>query len=80
MNQIPKMVIHKMEDNMEFDDNMLKQGKTLKKNLIKYTPQKRMNNDDIVNNISSDVTIEDEFETSMDCGTGILFNYIFQVT
>jgi len=31
MNQIPKIVIHKKEDNMEFDDDIFKQGKTLKK-------------------------------------------------
>jgi len=32
MNQVPKMVIHKKEDNMElFDDDIFKQGKTLKK-------------------------------------------------
>jgi len=39
-----------------------------------------MHNDNIAKNISSNVTIEDEFETSMDSGTGIMFNYIFQVT
>jgi len=31
MNQIPKMVICKREDNMECEDDMLKQGKTLSK-------------------------------------------------
>jgi len=63
MIQIPKMVICKKEDNMEFDDDMSKQGKPLK-NLIKYTPWKRMPNDDIVKNISSTVMIEDIFETT----------------
>jgi len=31
MNQIPKLVICKKEDNLEFDDDMSKQGQNLKK-------------------------------------------------
>jgi len=31
MIQIPKMVIRKKEDNVEFDDDTSQQGKTLKK-------------------------------------------------
>jgi len=65
MNQIPKMVIHNMEDNTEDEDDMMKQGITSnKKNLIKYASWKRMANDDIVKNISSTIMIDDQFETT----------------
>jgi len=40
--------------------------KKKKKNLIKYTPQKRTHNDNIVKNISSTVTVEENFKTTMD--------------
>jgi len=36
------------------------------KNLIMYTPQKRTHNNNIVKNLSTTVTIEDDFETTMD--------------
>jgi len=36
------------------------------KNLIMYTPQKRTHNDNIIKNISSTVTVKDDFETTMD--------------
>jgi len=51
---------------IQLDGNILNVNKTLRKNLIKYTPQKRLHNNNIINNMSSNIMVEDEFETTMD--------------